>query len=62
LGYLYTKKRQNRNHSKLISKYLREGYILRSEVEKIGRENEEVLIGLGKTRKLALRMEERLKA
>lgn len=62
MRYPYYKngKRHNKKYNKLLIKYLREGYITESEIEKYGQENESILIGLGKTRMLKIRMKERL--
>lgn len=64
MGYSYLKngKGQTKSSHKLIRKYLKEGYLTTNELEEYGPENEGLLIGLGKTRKLAIRMEERLKS
>lgn len=60
-AYLKKTKRATKYYQKLIYKYLKEGYLTASEVEKYGRKDEKYLIGLGKTRMLTMRMEERLK-
>ncbi|NLT95244.1 MAG: hypothetical protein GXW85_06855 [Clostridia bacterium] len=57
----FNKKKETKGYKKLINKYLREGYLTVSEVEKYGRRDEKILIGLGKTRMLTKRMEDRLK-
>ena len=59
LNYFYGSKKKKSN--KLVLKYYKEGYITEEEFFKYGKENEAILIGIGKTRKLSQRMQERLK-